>query len=414
MTDTKRVVVTGISVISSVGNNKKDFWKAVVRGENGIGRLTSFDCSMFRTRIAAEVKGFEPTKYINQKTLKHTEKFVQYAIASSKMAVEDSGLDTSKEDLDQFGVVIGSGVGSLRILEEQYRTFNEKGPRKLRPFMIPMLIVNMASGQASIELGFKGPNFCTTTACASGNHAIGSALMLIQRGDATVVVTGGTESCITVLGVGGFCALRALSTRNDEPHKASRPFDKERDGFIIGEGCGILILEELEHAKKRGANIYCEIVGYGMNGDAYHITAPDPSGEGARKCMNRALNDAKLNPESINYINAHGTSTQLNDKVETLAIKNLFKDHARKLAISSTKSMVGHTLGAAGGIEAAVCALSIKEGIATPTKNYEIPDPECDLDYVPNESRKMNIKYALSNSLGFGGHNATLIFKKFK
>jgi len=414
MTDTKRVVVTGISVISSVGNNKEDFWKAIVRGENGIGRLTSFDCSMFRTQIAAEVKGFEPTKYVNQKTLKHTEKFVQYAIASSKMAVEDSGLDTSKEDLDQFGVVIGSGVGSLRILEEQYKTFHEKGPRKLRPFMIPMLIVNMASGQTSIELGFKGPNFCIATACASGNHAIGGALRLIQRGDATVMATGGTESCITVLGVGGFCALRALSTRNDEPHKASRPFDKERDGFIMGEGCGMLILEELEHAKKRGANIYCEIVGYGMNGDAYHITAPDPSGEGARKCMNRALNDAKLNPESINYINAHGTSTQLNDKIETLAIKNLFKDHAKKLAISSTKSMVGHTLGGAGGIEAAVCALSIKEGIVTPTKNYEVPDPECDLDYVPNESRKMDIEYALSNSLGFGGHNATLIFKKFK
>jgi len=414
MTDTKRVVVTGISVISSVGNNKENFWKAIVRGENGIDRLTSFDCSMFRSQIAGEVKGFEPTKYVNKKDLKHTEKFVQYAIASSKMAVEDSGLDISKEDLDQFGVIIGSGVGSLRVLEEQHDVFKEKGPRKFKPFMIPMLIVNMAAGQTSIELGFKGPNFCTTTACASGNHAIGSALRLIQRGDATAMVAGGTESCMTVLGVGGFCALRALSTRNDEPHKASRPFDKERDGFIIGEGCGILILEELEHAKKRGANIYCEVVGYGVNGDAYHITAPDPSGEGARKCMNRALNDAKLNPESINYINAHGTSTQLNDKVETLAIKNLFKNYAKKLAISSTKSMIGHTLGAAGGIEAAVCALSIKEGIATPTKNYEIPDPECDLDYVPNESRKMNIEYALSNSLGFGGHNATLIFKKLK
>jgi len=280
--------------------------------------------------------------------------------------------------------------------------------------MIPMLIVNMAAGQVSIELGVKGPNSCTTTACASGSHAIGDALRLIQRGDATAMVAGGTESCITPLGTGGFCALKALSTRNDDPKRASRPFDKERDGFVIAEGCGLLILEELEHAKKRGANIYCELAGYGMNGDAYHITAPDPSGEGPRKCMKRALDDAKLNPGDVDYINAHGTSTTLNDKTETLAIKNLFKDHSGKLMVSSTKSMIGHTLGGAGGIEAAVCSMTIKEGVVTPTINYEFPDPECDLDYVPNESRKADIKTVLSNSLGFGGHNATLVFKKFE
>lgn len=413
MVDTRRVVVTGVSVISPVGNNKEDFWKAIVRGENGVDRLTSFDCSMFKSRIAGEVKGFDPTKYVSQKNLRHTEKFVQYAIACTKMAVEDSGLDISEEDPDQFGVLIGSGIGSLRVMEEQHDIFREKGPKKFRPFMIPMLIVNMASGQVSIELGLKGPNSCTTTACASGAHALGDAFRLIQRGDATLMVAGGTESCITPLGVGGFCALKALSTRNDEPNKASRPFDRERDGFVMAEGCGILILEELEHAKKRGAGIYCEMVGYGMNADAYHITAPDPSGEGARKCMKRALDDAKLNPEDVDYINAHGTSTQLNDKVETLAIKNLFKDYAKKLAVSSTKSMIGHTLGGAGGIEALVCSLTIKEGIITPTTNYEFPDPECDLDYVPNESRQKDVEIVLSNSLGFGGHNATLIFKKF-
>jgi 3-oxoacyl-[acyl-carrier-protein] synthase II len=383
-----------------------------VRGESGIDRLTSFDCSLFKSRIAGEVKGFDPTHYVDQKTLKHTEKFVQYAIAAAKMVVADSGLDLSKVDLDQCGVIIGAGVGSLRILEEQYEVFRERGPRRLRPFMIPMLIVNMAAGQVSIELQMKGPNSCTTTACASGNHAIGDALRIIQRGEASIMITGGTESCMTPLGVGGFCALNALSTRNDTPQKASRPFDKERNGFVIAEGAGLLMLEELEHARKRGAHIYCEVIGYGMNGDAYHITAPDPTGEGARKCMQRALNDAHINPDQVDYLNAHGTSTQLNDKIETLAIKNLFKDHAKKLAISSTKSMVGHTLGGAGGIEAVTCAMTIQEGVMTPTINYEFPDPECDLDYIPNEARKKDVTIALSNSLGFGGHNATVIFKK--
>jgi len=412
--DNKRVVVTGVSVITPVGNNKEDFWKAIVRGENGIGRITSFDCSAFKSQIAGEVKGFDPTEYIGPKELRHTEKFVQYAIVCAKEAVKDSGLDFSKEDVDNAGIMIGCGVGSLRVLEEQYEVFLKRGPSKFRPLMIPMLIVNMAAGQASIHLGIKGPNSCTTTACASGCNAIGDAFRLIQHGEANIMVAGGTESCITPLGTGGFCALKALSTRNDEPKKASRPFDKERDGFTIAEGCGLMILEEMEHAKKRGANIYCELVGYGMNGDAYHITAPDPTGEGARKCMKRALDNAGANPEDIDYINAHGTSTLLNDKVETLAIKNLFKGHAKKVAVSSTKSMIGHTLGGAGGIESVVCALTIKEGIVTPTMNYEFPDPECDLDYVPNESRKMNVEFVLSNSLGFGGHNATLVFKKFK
>jgi len=414
MAHDKRVVVTGISVIAAVGNNKEDFWKAIVRGENGIDRLTSFDCGMFKSRIAGEVKGFDPTRYMPPKELRHSEKFVQYAVACAKMVVEDGGLDLSKEDPDEIGVFIGCGVGSLRVLEEQHDIFRSRGPSRFNPFMIPMLIVNMAAGQVSIELGVKGPNSCTTTACASGSHAIGDALRLIQRGDATAMVAGGTESCITPLGTGGFCALKALSTRNDDPKRASRPFDKERDGFVIAEGCGLLILEELEHAKKRGANIYCELAGYGMNGDAYHITAPDPSGEGPRKCMKRALDDAKLNPGDVDYINAHGTSTTLNDKTETLAIKNLFKDHSGKLMVSSTKSMIGHTLGGAGGIEAAVCSMTIKEGVVTPTINYEFPDPECDLDYVPNESRKADIKTVLSNSLGFGGHNATLVFKKFE
>lgn len=410
----KRVVVTGISVIAAVGNNKEDFWKAIVRGENGIDRLTSFDCGMFKSRIAGEVKGFDPTRYMPPKELRHSEKFVQYAVACARMVVEDAGLDLSKEDLDEIGVLIGCGVGSLRVLEEQHDIFRNRGPSRFNPFMIPMLIVNMAAGQVSIELGVKGPSSCTTTACASGSHAIGDALRLIQRGDATAMVAGGSESCITPLGTGGFCALKALSTRNDDPKKASRPFDKERDGFVIAEGCGLLILEELEHAKKRGAKIYCEMAGYGMNGDAYHITAPDPSGEGPRKCMKRALDDAKLNPVDVDYINAHGTSTLLNDRTETLAIKNLFKDHSGKLMVSSTKSMIGHTLGGAGGIEAAVCSMTIKEGVVTPTINYEFPDPECALDYVPNESRKADVRTALSNSLGFGGHNATLVFKKFK
>jgi len=413
MSDNKRVVVTGASVISCLGNNKEDFWKAVVRGENGIDRLTSFDCSTFRSRIAGEVKNFDPTAYISQKELKHTEKFVQYAIACSKMLIQSTGLDISKEDPDLCGVLIGSGIGSLRILEEQYDVYRERGPRKFRPFMIPMLIVNMAAGQVSIELGFKGPNLCTTTACASGNHAIGESFRLIQRGDANIIVAGGTESCITPLGLGGFCALKAVSTRNEEPKKASRPFDKERNGFVMAEGCGLLMLEELEHAKKRGAEIYCEIKGYGMNGDAYHITAPDPTGDGAAKCMAKTLKDAKMNPEQVGYVNAHGTSTPLNDKTETLAIKKVFGDHAKKLMISSTKSMTGHALGAAGGIEAVVCCLTIKEGVVTPTINYEFPDPECDLDYVPNESRKTNIDCAISNSLGFGGHNATVLFEKF-
>jgi len=414
MTDSKRVVVTGVGVVSAIGNNKNDFWEALKRGDCGIDRITSFDSSPFYSNIAGEVKNFDPAQYLDHKTIRHSEKFVHFAVAGSKMAMQDSGIKLDTENLDRIGVLIGSGIGSLRIMEEQYDVLKTRGPKRLNPFMIPMLIVNIASGQVAIEFGLKGPNLCITTACAAASHAIGEAYKIIQRQDADIMVTGGTESCITQLGVGGFCALKALSARNDEPKKASRPFDLNRDGFVMAEGCGILMLEELEHAKKRGANIYCELVGYAANCDAYHITAPDPCADGTSKCIINALKDAKINPKQVDYINAHGTSTKLNDKTETLAIKIAFKEHAKTLMVNSTKSMTGHTLGAAGGVEAVACALSIKEEIIHPTINYSDPDPDCDLDYVPNETRKHKINYAMSNSFGFGGHNATIVFKRFE
>jgi 3-oxoacyl-[acyl-carrier-protein] synthase II len=342
------------------------------------------------------------------------ERFVQFGVVASKQAITDAGLDLSKEDCNRIGVLVGSGIGSLHIIEEQHKVLLEKGPSRITPFLIPMLIVNEAAGQISITFGIKGPNSCVATACASGSHAIGDAFKIIERGDADVMVTGGTESCITPMGVGGFCALKALSTRNDEPEKASRPFDRERDGFVMAEGAGIVILEELERAKKRNARIYAEIIGYGMSSDAYHMTAPDPAGDGAARAMKEALRDAQLSPEAVDYINAHGTSTKLNDKIETLAIKKALGSHAKKLMVSSTKSMTGHLLGAAGGVEFAACCLVIKEGVVPPTINYEYPDPECDLDYVPNTARKAKVEVAMSNSLGFGGHNATLVVKKFK
>jgi len=344
--------------------------------------------------------------------LRRMEKFVQFAVTAAKEAVDDSGLDISKEDPFRIGVLVGSGIGSLRIIEEQHKVILERGPSKITPFLIPMLIVNMASGHISIMFKIKGPNSCTTTACAAGTHALGDAFRIIQKGDADMMITGGTESCITALGVGGFCALKALSTRNDEPERASRPFDKERNGFVMAEGAGMAVLEELEHAKKRNANIYGEVIGFGMSGDAYHMTAPDPSAEGPARCMQNALEDAGIKPEQVSYINAHGTSTLLNDKVETLAIKKVFGGYAKKVPISSTKSMTGHLLGAAGGVEFAACCLAIKNDMIPPTINYENPDPECDLDYVPNKARKAKVNIAISDSLGFGGHNATICVKK--
>jgi 3-oxoacyl-[acyl-carrier-protein] synthase II len=409
-----RVVVTGVGVVSPVGNNKNDFWQSLISGESGVDKITTFDPALFDCRIAAEVRAYDPTQSIPAKESRRMERFTQYAVTAAKEAFQDSGLDAGKEDPFEMGVLIGSGIGSLRIIEETHSLYLEKGPSKFSPFMIPMLIINMASGWVSILLGLKGPNLAVVTACATGTHAIGEAFRIIQHGQAKVMVAGGTESCITPLGVGGFCALKALSRRNDDPKAASRPFDKLRDGFVMGEGAGMVILEELEHAKSRGAQIYGELAGYGLNGDAYHMTAPNPNGEGASRCMSVALKDARMNPEDISYINAHGTSTELNDKTETLAIKNVFKDHARQIPISSTKSMTGHTLGAAGGIEFVVCCLSLKNQTLHPTINLTHPDPECDLDYIPGTARKTTVDACLSNSLGFGGHNTTIIIKKFK
>lgn len=407
-----RVVVTGVGVVTPVGNNKNDFWNSLITGKSGAGKTTAFDPHQFDSRIAAEVKNYDPKETIPAKESRRMERFVQFAVTAAKEALFDSGIDMNQEDPHEVGVVIGSGIGSLRIVEETHTTYLQRGPEKFSPFMIPLLIINMASGWVSILFGLKGPNLAVVTACASGTHAIGEAFRMIQHGQAKVMVAGGTESCITPLGIGGFCALKALSKRNDDPTSASRPFDKERDGFVMGEGAGIAILEEYEHAKKRGAPIYGEVVGYGLNGDAYHMTAPSPDGEGAAWCMKLALNDARMNLEDIDYVNAHGTSTELNDKIETLAIKKVFKDHARKLQISSTKSMTGHTLGAAGGIEFVACCLSLKNQILHPTINLKNPDPDCDLDYIPGQARKTVVRACLSNSLGFGGHNTSIIVKK--
>lgn len=409
----RRVVVTGLGVISPVGNDLLTFWNSLIEGKSGIDAIRSFDATGFDSRIAGEVKDFDPLKYINIKEVKRSDKFVHYAVASSIQAVADAGLDFSKEDLFRAGVLIGSGIGSLNTVEQEAKKFLTRGPSRLSPFLIPMLIINEASGHVSIHFKLKGPNSAVATACASGSHAIGDAFKVIQRNAADIMITGGTESCITHLGVGGFCALKALSTRNNDPKHASRPFDCQRDGFVMAEGCGIVVLEELNHAEKRRAKIYGEIVGYAMTGDGWHITAPDPTGEGAAAAMRFALDDAKLKDEDVDYINAHGTSTQLNDKIETMAIKKVFGNFAKKIAISSTKSVTGHLLGAAGGVEFIACCLAIKDSVIPPTINYEYPDPECDLDYVPNTARKAKINVCMSNSLGFGGHNATLIVKRF-
>jgi 3-oxoacyl-[acyl-carrier-protein] synthase II len=409
-----RVVITGLGIISPVGNDVPTFWQSMKEGKNGIGPITQFDASKLDSRIAGEVKGFDPARYgLTFKDIKRMDKFAQYAVASARQAIDSSGLDLNKEDRTRIGVIIGSGIGSLYTIEEEHKIYLNKGPSRLSPFLIPMLIVNEAAGQVGIVFGLKGPNSCVATACASGSHSIGDAFRVLERGDADVMVSGGTESCIVATGVGGFCALKALSTRNNEPQKACRPFDKERDGFIMAEGCGVVVMETLEHAKKRNAPIIAEIVGYGMTCDAYHITAPDPQGDGACRAMQIAIKDAKINPEDVDYINAHGTSTKLNDKIETLSMKKAFGIHAKKVMISSTKSMTGHLLGASGGVEFVVCCLAIKNSLVPPTINYEHPDPDCDLDYVPNTARKADVKVSMSNSLGFGGHNASLIVRRF-
>ncbi len=411
----RRVVVTGVGVISPVGNTVEEFWNSLTHGKSGTGRVTQVDPQKFPSKVAAEVKNFDPSAWMNPKERKKTDRFVQFALAASDMAVKDSKIDFSKEDSAMCGVFIGSGIGGLHTIEEQHQVMLDKGPDRISPFFIPMLIVNMASGKVSIQFGLKGPNSCVATACATGAHACGDAFKIIQRGEADVMIAGGSEACITPLGFGGFAALKALSCLNDTPESASRPFDSTRDGFVMGEGCGILILEELEHAKKRGAKIYAEIVGYGMTSDASHITAPDPKGEGGTQSMIRAMKDAGIKPSEVQYINAHGTATPMNDRVETLAIKGaLGGDIAKKVPVSSTKSMTGHLLGAAGSIEAIVCCKVIQDGIIPPTINLHQPDPECDLDYVPNQARKANIDVCLTNSLGFGGHNATLCIRKYR
>ncbi len=411
----RRVVVTGRGVITPLGNTVPDFWKNLVAGVSGIGRITYFDASAYDAQIAGQVKDFDPAAFLSKKDVKHTEPFVQYAVAAATEAMADAGLSDQKgQEANRFGVLIGSGIGSLRIIEEQHEVLLRRGPKKLRPFLIPMLIVNEASGHVSMRFNLKGPNSCVATACATGNHAIGEALRIIQYGDADVMAAGGTEGAVTPMGIGGFCALKSLSVRNDEPERASRPFDAQRDGFVMGEGAGIVILEELEHARRRGAKIHGEVAGFGMSGDAYHITAPDPTGDGCVRSMAAALKDAGLKPEAIDYINAHGTSTVLNDKIETLALKKTFGDHVHKTAISSTKSMTGHLLGAAGGVEFIVCCLAMRDGVVPPTINLENKDPDCDLDYVPNKARRLRVRTAMSNALGFGGHNASLIVKEFK
>jgi len=410
----RRVVVTGLGIISPVGNNVKDFWQGLITGKSGITRITRFDAALFDSQIAGEVKGFDPSGIIGPKELKRMEEFVQFAVVSAKEAMTDAKLSLEKEDPNRIGVIVGSGIGSLKVIEEQHNIYLAKGPSKLAPLLIPMLIVNESAGWVSIMFGLKGPNSCVATACASGSHAVGDAFKIIQRGDADIMLAGGTESCITALGVGGFCALKALSRRNDEPQRASRPFERDRDGFIMAEGAGIAVLEELNHALKRNAPIYCEMVGYGMSADAYHLTAPDPKGDGAARAMKAALDDDGINLKEVSYINAHGTSTLLNDKIETLAIKTVFGDYAKKVAVSSTKSMTGHLLGGAGGVEFVASCLAVKHDIIPPTINYDNPDPECDLDYVPNTARRTKVNVVMSNSLGFGGHNATLVVKKFK
>jgi 3-oxoacyl-[acyl-carrier-protein] synthase II len=408
----RRVVVTGTGMVSPVGIGNDESWNALVAGTSGIGPITRFDTSDYPCRIAGEVRDFNPERWIDKKEVKKSDIFIQYAIAATDFAMQDSGFKIDESNAERVGVIIGSGIGGLPLIEEMHRKLLERGPSRISPFFIPGLIINLAAGQVSIRWGAKGPNSAPATACATGAHAIGDAFKIIQRGDADAMITGGAEGVVTPLAVGGFSAMRALSTRNDEPQRASRPWDRDRDGFVMGEGAGILLLEERESAMARGAKIYCEISGYAMTSDAYHITAPSEDGSGMGRVMQLAIRDAGLQPEDIDYINAHGTSTPHGDKTETLAVKNVFGEHARKLAISSTKSMTGHLLGAAGGLEAAISVRALYEGLLPPTINLENPDPECDLDYVPNEARKAEVRHVLSNSFGFGGTNACLAFSR--
>ncbi|MGA3185693.1 MAG: beta-ketoacyl-ACP synthase II [Bryobacteraceae bacterium] len=410
----RRVVVTGVGLLTSVGIGTKPVWEAIKGGTNGIGPITAFDATDFNCRIAGEVKGFNPGDYIEKKEIKKMGRFIQFAIAASEFALQGAGLKPDPEEAERTGVYIGSGIGGFEVIEREHRNLLEKGPGRISPFFIPATIINLASGYVSIRTGAKGPNSATATACTTSAHAVGDSFRLIQHDDADVMICGGSEACITPLGVGGFAAMRALSQRNDDPEHACRPWDISRDGFIIGEGAGILVLEELEHAKRRGAPILAEVVGYGMSGDAFHITSPADDGDGAYRVMRNSLRDAKLEPHQIDYINAHGTSTPLGDRIETTAIKRVFGDHAYKVSVSSTKSMTGHLLGGAGGLEAGITVLAICDQIAPPTINLEVPDPECDLDYIPNHARPMKIDYALTNSFGFGGTNGCLIFKKYE
>jgi 3-oxoacyl-[acyl-carrier-protein] synthase II len=410
----RRVVITGMGAVTPLGIGVGPTWEAVLAGRSGVSLITKFDPAEFPTRFAAEVKGFHPEKYIDRKEIKRMDPFIHIAMASAHLAMEDSGLVMDEELAPRVGVYIGSGLGGLTTLEHYHRAYLEGGARKISPFFIPMLISNLAPGHIAMKYGAKGPNITTTTACAASSHAIGEALEAIRRGTCDAVIAGGSESTITPMGLGGFCAMRALSTRNDAPAEASRPFDRDRDGFVMGEGSAILILEELESAKKRGAKIYAELCGYGASEDAYHVTAPAPGGEGAVRCMRAAIANARVRAEEVDYINAHGTSTPYNDLYETMAIKTVFEDHAKKLMISSTKSMTGHLLGAAGAIESIFSVLALKDGSIPPTINYTTPDPECDLDYVPNQARRRSIRYALSNSFGFGGTNSCLLFGRFQ
>jgi 3-oxoacyl-[acyl-carrier-protein] synthase II len=410
----RRVVVTGVGLVSPVGIGTEESWKALLAGRSGAGPITLFDASHHSTRFACEVKEFDPLDWVEKKLVKKMDRFIQFAVAASELALKDADLAVPIADANRMGVIIGSGIGGFATIEKEHEALLQGGPRKISPFFIPAVIVNLAAGWVSIRTGARGPNSATCTACTSGAHAIGDSFRLIHHGDTDAMIAGGAEAAVTALGVGGFCSMRALSTRNDEPEKASRPFDRDRDGFVIGEGAGILVLEELEHARRRGAKVLCELVGYGMSGDAYHISAPSEDGDGAVRVMRAALEDAGVTPDVVDYINVHGTSTPRGDAVETIATKAVFGEHARKMAISSTKSMIGHLLGASGGVEAGITALALRDQVIPPTINLDHPDPECDLDYVPHEARRTKLRYALSNSFGFGGTNGALLFKRFE
>ncbi len=410
----RRVVVTGLGLVTPLGTGVEKTWDALCEGRSGIDTITRFDLNGFPIKIAGEVKDFDPLEFINKKEVKKMDLFIQYALAASLMAVKDSGLVIDDENRDRVGVMIGAGIGGIPAIEKWHKVLLESGPSRITPFFIPMVIINLASGQVSITLNARGPNNSSVTACSTGTHSIGDACRLIERGDADVMIAGGCESTITPLCIAGFHAMKALSQRNDEPERASRPFDRERDGFVVGEGAGVVVLEALDSALKRDAPIYAELAGYGLNSDAYHITAPAPDGEGAGRCMEIALHDAGINPDEVDYINAHGTSTYYNDLYETIAIKRVFGGHCKNLQVSSTKSMTGHLLGGAGGIEAVFTALTVKTGVIPPTINHEYPDPACDLDYVPNQARESDVRVAMTNSFGFGGTNAVLVFKRFE